>query len=75
MISDSERQSIINELRAFDLSSKYGPCVGISRLERWERAEKYGKKPPAEVKKLLTDSALVDAMGTDLTENLWYGQI
>lgn len=34
-------------LREFDLSSKYGPCMGISRLERWERAAKLGLEPPA----------------------------
>lgn len=35
-------------LRQFDLTSKFGPCVGISRLERWERAAKLGLDPPAE---------------------------
>lgn len=25
-------------LRQFDLTSKYGPCTDITRLERWERA-------------------------------------
>ena len=31
-------------LRAFDLMLQYGPCVGLSRLERWHRA---GQHPPA----------------------------
>jgi len=31
------------------LTAKYGPCVGISRLERWERAHKWGLNPPEEV--------------------------
>ncbi len=33
----------------FDLSYEYGPCVGVTRLERWERALALGLNPPAEV--------------------------
>lgn len=36
-------------LRHFDLSSQYGPCVGIPRVRRWKRAEGLGLKPPIEV--------------------------
>ena len=36
-------------LRVFDLSSEWGPCTGISRLERWNRAEAWGLEPPTEV--------------------------
>ena len=36
-------------LRVFDMTSKYGPSVGISRLQRWERAKKWGLNPPTEV--------------------------
>ncbi|KAF7523763.1 hypothetical protein G7054_g11657 [Neopestalotiopsis clavispora] len=36
-------------LRYFDVSSQYGPCVGISRMKRWKRADKLGLNPPAEV--------------------------
>lgn len=38
----------------FDLSAKYGPCIGMTRLERWERAERFGLNPPQEVRALLT---------------------
>ncbi|ORZ03069.1 DNA polymerase delta, subunit 4-domain-containing protein [Syncephalastrum racemosum] len=37
-------------LRQFDLNYAYGPCVNISRLERWNRAEMLGLKPPKEIK-------------------------
>ncbi|KAG7571033.1 hypothetical protein FFLO_00997 [Filobasidium floriforme] len=40
-------------LRVFDLSSQWGPCVGISRLERWNRAEEWGLEPPVEVRDIL----------------------
>jgi len=36
-------------LRHFDLSSQYGPCIGIQRLRRWERASRLGLDPPIEV--------------------------
>ncbi|KAJ1338659.1 DNA polymerase delta subunit 4 [Microdochium nivale] len=36
-------------LRYFDVSSQYGPCIGITRLRRWQRAERLGLNPPVEV--------------------------
>ncbi|KAL8954997.1 MAG: hypothetical protein Q9183_006837, partial [Haloplaca sp. 2 TL-2023] len=36
-------------LRHFDLSSQYGPCIGISRIRRWKRAQGLGLAPPIEV--------------------------
>ncbi|EED13146.1 DNA polymerase delta subunit 4, putative [Talaromyces stipitatus ATCC 10500] len=36
-------------LRHFDLSSQYGPCVGISRIKRWRRAHMLDLNPPIEV--------------------------
>lgn len=36
-------------LRHFDLSSQYGPCIGIPRLARWKRANMLGLEPPTEV--------------------------
>lgn len=36
-------------LRYFDVSSQYGPCIGIPRANRWYRAEKLGLNPPIEV--------------------------
>ncbi|KAI9722005.1 MAG: hypothetical protein M1812_001965 [Candelaria pacifica] len=41
----------INEkiLRHFDLSSQYGPCIGIARMKRWNRANNLNLHPPIEV--------------------------
>jgi len=41
----------VNEkiLRHFDLSSQYGPCIGIARLKRWRRANMLNLHPPIEV--------------------------
>lgn len=36
-------------LRHFDLSSEYGPCIGMTRLHRWKRAQGLSLNPPIEV--------------------------
>ncbi|KIH89188.1 DNA polymerase delta subunit 4 [Sporothrix brasiliensis 5110] len=36
-------------LRHFDVSSHFGPCVGITRKSRWLRAQRLGLSPPIEV--------------------------
>ncbi|CAI0649180.1 unnamed protein product [Colletotrichum noveboracense] len=36
-------------LRYFDVSSQYGPCIGLQRMQRWERADRLGLNPPIEV--------------------------
>ncbi|KHO01852.1 DNA polymerase delta subunit 4 [Metarhizium album ARSEF 1941] len=40
-------------LRYFDVSSQYGPCIGIDRMKRWRRAERLGLRPPIEVLSVL----------------------
>ncbi|KAL2849556.1 DNA polymerase delta, subunit 4-domain-containing protein [Aspergillus pseudoustus] len=40
-------------LRHFDLSSQYGPCIGIARIKRWRRAESLSLNPPIEVLSVL----------------------
>ncbi|PSC73196.1 DNA polymerase delta subunit 4 [Micractinium conductrix] len=53
--SQAEQQAEADEaaLRQFDLDSRFGPCSGITRLERWERAAKLGLAPPADVPELV----------------------
>nr|XP_057943131.1 DNA polymerase delta subunit 4 [Doryrhamphus excisus]XP_057943137.1 DNA polymerase delta subunit 4 [Doryrhamphus excisus] len=41
------------KLRQFDLEWRWGPCTGISRLQRWERAKLHGLDPPEEIRDLL----------------------
>ncbi|KAI8376682.1 DNA polymerase delta subunit 4-like protein [Choanephora cucurbitarum] len=43
-------------LRAFDLNLAYGPCIGITRLQRWERAYALGQNPPRIVKEILKET-------------------
>ena len=38
-------RNLIHLVRSYE----FGPCVGIPRLERWERAQALGLNPPKEV--------------------------
>lgn len=40
-------------LRQFDMNMAYGPCLGMSRMARWERASRLGLNPPQEIEALL----------------------
>lgn len=40
-------------LRVFDLSYEYGPCAGVTRLERWRRAKAMSLNPPDEICQIL----------------------
>ncbi|XP_064193873.1 DNA polymerase delta subunit 4 isoform X1 [Anguilla rostrata] len=64
----TQREKDLLELQQFDLDWRYGPCTGISRLQRWERAELYGLKPPQTVRDLLRRSG----EETDYTHCLWH---
>ncbi|KAI5059306.1 hypothetical protein GOP47_0026088 [Adiantum capillus-veneris] len=48
-----EYDDLEETLRQFDMNMRYGPCLGMTRLERWERANKLGMNPPIEVKEIL----------------------
>ncbi|RLN04759.1 hypothetical protein C2845_PM13G24500 [Panicum miliaceum] len=40
-------------LRQFDMDTSYGPCIGVTRLRRWERAAAMGLRPPPRVRDLV----------------------
>ncbi|XP_039623478.1 DNA polymerase delta subunit 4 isoform X2 [Polypterus senegalus] len=48
-----QRQLDLDLLKQFDLNWEFGPCLGITRLERWERADELGLNPPLQVYDLL----------------------
>ncbi|KAI9010118.1 DNA polymerase delta, subunit 4-domain-containing protein [Hyaloraphidium curvatum] len=62
-----EADEIEKVLRAFDLDPTFGPCVGITRMERWDRAVALGLDPPGRVRDLLTEN-------TSFAFPLWHGQ-
>lgn len=42
----SERRFNEEEAAIFDWNMKFGPCIGLTRSERWNRAKKLGLNPP-----------------------------
>ncbi|CAO2200486.1 unnamed protein product [Urochloa humidicola] len=40
-------------LRQFDMDTSYGPCIGVTRLRRWDRAVAMGLRPPPHVRDLI----------------------
>ncbi|CAK9211452.1 unnamed protein product [Sphagnum troendelagicum] len=56
-------------LRQFDMNLAYGPCLGLSRLARWERARGIGLNPSQHVKDVLELCAGGDS------ECLWEGRV
>ncbi|KAH1134038.1 hypothetical protein GYH30_012450 [Glycine max] len=43
-LEDEYKESEV-ALRQFDLNMAYGPCLGMTRLARWERAQRLGLNP------------------------------
>ncbi|GJE93854.1 hypothetical protein PsYK624_100180 [Phanerochaete sordida] len=60
-------------LRFFDLSYQYGPCIGITRLQRWDRAQSLGMSPPEVVKQLLTNED--GSERAEVKECVFFGQV
>lgn len=59
-------------LREFDLTSAYGPALGLTRLERWDRARAYGLDPPKAVLEALQRRGSVKAKWR---ECVWFGRV
>ena len=65
--SSTDIEVEIKVLKHFDVTLEFGPCTGITRMDRWERAEKHGLNPPLVVKEIILKH-LDDA---EFTESLW----
>ncbi|PWA38151.1 polymerase delta 4 [Artemisia annua] len=57
-------------LRQFDMNMVYGPCVGMKRMDRWNRASSLGLNPPENIHHLLTSAA--NEVSAD---SLWDGRV
>ncbi|XP_061583097.1 DNA polymerase delta subunit 4 [Cololabis saira] len=66
-VAKTAREEELQRLRQFDLDWKFGPCTGISRLQRWERADLHGLNPPEEIRDLL----LLTHTDPEYTLSLW----
>ena len=65
----------VQKLREFDLDVRYGPCIGISRLERWIRANELGLDPPEELLDWLTDEQMRQRTGARLLDRCFWSKI
>ncbi|KAL5513407.1 hypothetical protein ACEPAH_3806 [Sanghuangporus vaninii] len=70
----AEKQTKIHHiLRVFDTSYEYGPCIGMTRLQRWERAHALGLNPPPEVREILLSK---QGLGEDeYRQCVFYGDV
>ncbi|KAF8838994.1 hypothetical protein BDN67DRAFT_970727 [Paxillus ammoniavirescens] len=69
-----EGQNKIHQmLRFFDMSFEFGPCIGMTRLERWERAEAFGLNPPVEVREILLTKEGIEK--EDYAQCVLYGEV
>ncbi|PVH88729.1 hypothetical protein DL98DRAFT_555705 [Cadophora sp. DSE1049] len=59
-------------LRLFDMSSQYGPAIGIARMKRWTRAQKLGLAPPIEVLAVLLNE---EKKGNDKIERAYVDEL
>ncbi|KAI9458434.1 DNA polymerase delta, subunit 4-domain-containing protein [Lactarius psammicola] len=67
----NDQSPVHHILRIFDLSYEYGPCVGVTRMERWERAAVLGLNPPVR-EILMTKEGSEDAR---LIQNVLYDEV
>jgi DNA polymerase delta subunit 4 len=76
MVKDEHRdEEEALTLRQFDMDMKYGPCIGVDRLKRWERAAAMGLHPPSCVRDLLVAPAVVSVAATGNLQCLWEGRV
>ncbi|GAV04849.1 hypothetical protein RvY_15062 [Ramazzottius varieornatus] len=65
---DPHKPDHLKLLKRFDMDYTFGPCAGQSRIERWERAQRLGRNPPAEVMQLIQTHLHDD----DYVQGLWH---
>ncbi|KAJ7781885.1 DNA polymerase delta, subunit 4-domain-containing protein [Mycena maculata] len=73
LIHGEDQDKFHEILRDFDLSYQYGPCIGVTRLQRWERASALGLNPPTEVRDILTTRE--GSKDPSYSQNVFYDQV
>uniref|UniRef100_A0A7S4PS88 DNA polymerase delta subunit 4 n=1 Tax=Cryptomonas paramaecium TaxID=2898 RepID=A0A7S4PS88_9CRYP len=57
-----------SELKSFDICSKYGPCMSLTRRERYNRAKSLDLAPPERI------SNILDAFPELSKNSIWHGR-
>ncbi|KAI3647385.1 hypothetical protein MP228_007606 [Amoeboaphelidium protococcarum] len=77
-IPQKELQDALQILRKFDIDYTYGPNVGLSRKERWSRAQRLGMYPDERIKSLIQqydNDMFMEEDRVKIREPLWYGEL
>jgi hypothetical protein len=53
MVEDENNSDIEEILKKFDLDPTYGPSIGLTRIERYENAKRFGLNPPENIPSLV----------------------
>lgn len=56
-------------LRKFDMELKFGPSTGMTRMERWDRANAFGLNPPQYIRELLQQTVAAAAEKKSQSKN------
>ncbi|CAF0871948.1 unnamed protein product [Brachionus calyciflorus] len=64
----SLREQEINLLKKFDLDLKFGPCLNVKRIDRWNWASRHELNPPEIVKKILEEHP----NDVEYAQSLWF---
>ncbi|GKE86537.1 type I inositol polyphosphate 5-phosphatase 10-like protein isoform X1, partial [Tanacetum coccineum] len=62
---DQNHDAMMRLLRQFDMNMAYGTCVGMKRVDRWNRASSLGLNLPENIQRFLTSVA--NEVSTDST--------
>ncbi|KAJ3692543.1 hypothetical protein LUZ60_011638 [Juncus effusus] len=65
-----KRKEAEERLREFDRDTRYGPVLGLTRMERWDRASAMGLCPPADLEFLLLNTQLISN-----SHSLWHDRV
>lgn len=71
LLAASERSESLEILKQFDFASKYGPCLGITRSQRWARASALGLDPPPAVIETLARARARQAVSAGLDRSVF----
>ncbi|XP_066380510.1 uncharacterized protein [Miscanthus floridulus] len=65
LVTADQQEERERAAREFDMDMRYGPCLGVTRAQRWRRAAELGLAPPPALLALCTDDQLC----------LWEGRV
>ena len=62
-------EHVMARLKQFDLDIEFGPCTGVTRQERYDRAISLGKQPDPHIESWLQQ------YGHGINQHLWHNEL